>query len=70
MSVWKFLILPAGTPDDVVTVVRDTLNKITATPEFKTFCDNNNLLPLNLTTEEMLARINAEAEVNKALLAG
>ncbi len=70
MSVWKFLILPAGTPDDVVTVVRDTLNKITATPEFKTFCDNNNLLPLNLTTEEMLTRINAEAEVNKALLAG
>ena len=40
------------------------------TPEFKTFCDNNNLLPLNLTTEEMLTRINAEAEVNKALLAG
>lgn len=60
MSVWKFLMLPAGTPEDVVTKVTETLTAITETDEYKEFCDANQLLPLTLTTEEMVERINEE----------
>ena len=70
MSVWKFLMLPAGTPEDVVTKVTETLTAITETDEYKEFCDANQLLPLTLTTEEMVERINEEAAVNQELLAG
>ena len=70
MSVWKFLMLPAGTPEDVVTKVTETLTAITGTDEYKEFCDANQLLPLTLTTEEMVERINEEAAVNQELLAG
>ena len=65
MSVWKFLMLPAGTPEDVVTKVTETLTAITETDEYKEFCDANQLLPLTLTTEEMVERINEEAAVNQ-----
>ena len=70
MSVWKFLMLPAGTPEDVVTKVTETLTAITETDEYKEFCDANQLLPLTMTTEEMVERINEEAAVNQELLAG
>ena len=70
MSVWKFLMLPAGTPEDVVTKVTETLTAITETDEYKKFCDANQLLPLTMTTEEMVERINEEAAVNQELLAG
>lgn len=70
MSVWKFLMLPAGTPEDVVTKVTETLTAITGTDEYKEFCDANQLLPLTMTTEEMVERINEEAAVNQELLAG
>ena len=70
MSVWKFLIVPASTPADIVEQISTTLNAITATDEYKEFCANNNLLPLTMTTDEMVQRINDEAAVNQALLAG
>ena len=70
MSVWKFLIVPSGTPADIVEQISTTLNAITATDEYKEFCANNNLLPLTMTTDEMVQRINDEAAVNQALLAG
>ncbi len=70
MSVWKFLMLPAGTPEDVVTKVTETLTAITETDEYKEFCDANQLLPLTMTTEEMVERINEEAAVNQELLVG
>ena len=70
MSVWKFLMLPAGTPEDVVTKVTETLTAITGTDEYKEFCDANQLLPLTMITEEMVERINEEAAVNQELLAG
>ena len=67
MSVWKFLMLPAGTPEDVVTKVTETLTAITETDEYKEFCDANQLLPLTMTTEEMVERINEEAAVSQEL---
>lgn len=70
MSVWKFLMVPASTPDEIVTEITETLNAITATDEYKEFCDANQLLPLTMTTDEMVQRIKDEAAVNQALLAG
>lgn len=70
MSVWKFLIVPATTPQEIVDKITTTLNDITATDEYTQFCEKNNLLPLTLTTDEMVQRINDEAAVNQALLAG
>ena len=70
MSVWKFLMVPASTPDEIVTEITETLNAITATDEYKEFCDANQLLPLTMTTDEMVQRIKDEAAVNQALLSG
>ena len=70
MSVWKFLMVPASTPDEIVTEITETLNAITATDKYKEFCDANQLLPLTMTTDEMVQRIKDEAAVNQALLAG
>ena len=68
MSVWKFMIVPKNTPADITAYISETLNKITADPKFTEFCEKNNLLAISMTTEEMIERINAEAEVNKAIL--
>ena len=68
MSVWKFFIMPASTPEEILNQAKDILSQCTATEEFKTYCDNNNLLIINLSTEEMIEKINAEAAVNKAML--
>lgn len=70
MSVWKFLIVPSSTPTEIVDHITETMNNITATDEYKEFCENNNLLPISMSSEEMIQRINDEAEVNQALLAG
>ena len=68
MAVWKFFVVPATTPADIVEQVTAILNECTASETFTTFCENNGLLKLDLTTEEMIERIHSEAEVNKALL--
>lgn len=68
MSVWKFMIVPKDTPAEIVDYLTTTLDQITSDPKFTEFCANNNLLPIKMTADEMLERIAAEAEVNKALL--
>lgn len=68
MSVWKFMIVPKETPEDVVNVIKEKLKAVTSTEKYKEFCKANHLLPLQIDTAEMLKRINSEAEVNKALL--
>ncbi len=68
MSVWKFMIVPKDTPEDVVKTITEVLSECTASEEYQQFCEMSNLLYMDMTTEEMLTQINAEAEVNKALL--
>ena len=68
MSVWKFFIMPATTPADIIDQAKAILDQCAASEQFKTYCENNNLLIIDMTTEEMIAQINAEAEVNKAML--
>lgn len=68
MSVWKFMIVPAATPADVVETLTGIMTEITSSEEYQTFCANNNLLYEALTPAEMSERIAAEAAVNKALL--
>lgn len=68
MSVWKFFIMPASTPAEILDQAKDILAQCKATDEFKTYCDNNNLLIIDYTTEEMVEKITAEAAVNKAML--
>ena len=70
MSVWKFMIVPANTPADVVETLTGIMTEITSSEEYQEFCTANNLMYETLTTEEMLARIKAEAAVNQALLSG
>jgi len=68
MSVWKFMIVPAATPADVVENLTAIMTEITSSEEYQAFCAQNNLMYEALTPAEMLERINAESEVNKALL--
>ena len=68
MSVWKFFIMPATTPQEIIDQAKDVLSQCKASDDFKKYCDNNNLLIIDLTTEEMIEKINSEAAVNKAML--
>ena len=70
MSVWKFMIVPANTPADVLETLTGILSEITASEEYQEFCTMNNLMYEALTPDQMLERIKAEASVNQALLAG
>ena len=68
MSVWKFFIVPKATDPAIVDYLVETLNACTSSPEYLEFCEKLQLQPLTLTPEQMIERINNEAEVNKLLL--
>lgn len=68
MSVWKFLIIPKDTPDDVASYLTETLGSLMKDEKFIEYCDSNSLVITNYSPEEILAKITEEAAVNKALL--
>ncbi|MBQ9197389.1 MAG: tripartite tricarboxylate transporter substrate binding protein [Clostridia bacterium] len=68
MSVWKFFIMPATTPQEIIDQATEILNQCKASEEFADYCEKNNLLILGLDTSEMIEKIKAEAEVNKVML--
>lgn len=69
MSVWKFLIVPKDTPDDVVSYLTETLGNLMKDEKFVEYCNANSLIITGYAPEEILTKINDEAEINKALLA-
>ena len=68
MSVWKFLMVPKDTPDDVANYLTDTLAQIEKDPEFIKYCENNTLAISGYQPDEIRTKIKDEAAVNKDLL--
>lgn len=67
MSVWKFLIVPKDTPDEVATVLYDKLKLMTEDEKFIEFCKSLDLMISPFTPEQILEKIEYEAGVNKEL---
>jgi tripartite-type tricarboxylate transporter receptor subunit TctC len=68
MSVWKFLMVPKDTPDDIANYLSDTLAQIEKDPQFTKYCENNTLAISGYQPNEILTKIKDEAAVNKELL--
>lgn len=68
MAVWKFMMIPKGTPEDMTSYITDVLDQVVSSEEFAEFCDSYTLLPTQQTPSEIVERIKNEAEVNKQLL--
>lgn len=68
MSVWKFMIIPKGTPADLTSYITDVMDQVVSSEEFAEFCESYTLLPSQQTGEEIVERIHSEAGVNKELL--
>lgn len=67
-SVWKFMIVPSGTPDDITQYLVSVMDEIVSSDEFLEFCDSYTLLPTQQTSEEIVERLTREMEVNRELL--
>lgn len=68
MSVWKFLVVPKDTPDEVVEKIHDTLAQVMKDEKFVDYCEANSLLITSYSNKEILEKIEAEAAVNKTLM--
>lgn len=68
MSVWKFMMIPKGTPEEMTAYIIDVLDQVVSSDDFAEFCDSYTLLPTQQTSAEIVERIHNEAEVNKQLL--
>ncbi len=68
MSVWKFMMIPKGTSEEMTAYIIDALDQIVKSDEFAEFCDSYTLLPTQQTSQEIVERIHNEADVNKQLL--
>ncbi|QAT49079.1 tripartite tricarboxylate transporter substrate binding protein [Caproiciproducens sp. NJN-50] len=68
MSVWKFLMVPKDTPDDIANYLTDTLAQMEKDPEFTKYCENNTLAISGYKPDEIVTKIKDEAAVNKELL--
>lgn len=68
MAVWKFMLIPKGTSEEMTTYIIDVMDQIVGSEDFVEFCDSYILLPTQQTSAEIVERIHNEAEVNKQLL--
>ncbi|MEG0754528.1 MAG: tripartite tricarboxylate transporter substrate-binding protein, partial [Angelakisella sp.] len=69
MSVWKFLIVPKDTPDDIANYLTETLGNILKDEKFVEYCDSNSLVITGYSPEEIATKVADEAAINKELLA-
>lgn len=68
MSIWKFMMIPKGTPKEMTDYITDALSQVVSSDDFTQFCNSYTLLPTQQTSEAIIDRIHHEAEVNKQLL--
>ena len=54
LSIWKFLALPAGTPDEIVSYWYDQVMKAYEDERWISFCEDYNLISNKELTEEAI----------------
>ena len=62
MSVWKALLVPKDTPEDVVEKLRDIFGSAVKDPKFIEFLEKNSLAPIEIDPNEIISRLNEEYE--------
>lgn len=70
MSVWKFLVVPKNTPDEVVAIIHNNMSKVLQDEKFSEFAESMNLVVTPYSSSEILDKIEKEAKVNEALIKG
>lgn len=69
LSIWKFMALPAGTPDEIVNYWHDQIAKAYEDQRWLDFCDNYNLISnKEMTNETILEKLIPEIESTHQLL--
>ncbi len=68
MSVWKMVLVPAETPDEIVAFLEEKFINAIQSEEFQKFLNSNNLAQQLLTGEEVMAKIKSEFEINKQII--
>ncbi|WP_058487038.1 tripartite tricarboxylate transporter substrate binding protein [Defluviitalea phaphyphila] len=63
IGTWRGFAVPKGTPDEVVDILKDGLNKAVQKEEFIEFMENSGLTIAILDEEEFTEKINAENEL-------
>jgi tripartite-type tricarboxylate transporter receptor subunit TctC len=61
MSVWKFVLAPKGTPDEVVEILRVSFKKAFDSASFQGMMKSTGLIPQFLTGDEVIAKLKAES---------
>jgi tripartite-type tricarboxylate transporter receptor subunit TctC len=69
VSQYRFMTVPIGTPEDVKDTIAEAMQEIFKTEEYKTFNTNNNLTPMEISGDEVVAQIKEDKERYAALVA-
>lgn len=68
MSVWKMIMVPSDTPDEIVAFLEQKFTDAIRSEQFQSFLKSNNLAMQLLTGEEVMAKIKSEFETNKEII--
>jgi tripartite-type tricarboxylate transporter receptor subunit TctC len=69
VSQYRFMTVPKGTPDDVKEAIAEAMQAHFKTEEYKTFNTNNNLTPMEISGDEVVAQLKEDTERYAALVA-
>ncbi|WP_257956770.1 tripartite tricarboxylate transporter substrate-binding protein [Nocardioides sp. B-3] len=62
VSQYRFMTVPKGTPQDVKDAISEAMQATFETEAYKTFNTNNNLTPMEIPGEEVVAQLEADTE--------
>ena len=62
VSQYRFLTVPQGTPQDIQDTLAEGLEETFATQEYQDFNEQNNLAPLELSGDEVVAMIEEDQQ--------
>lgn len=62
VSQYRFMTVPKGTPDEVKDVIAEAMQETFKTEEYKTFNTTNNLTPMEISGDEVVAQIKEDKE--------
>jgi tripartite-type tricarboxylate transporter receptor subunit TctC len=68
VSQYRFMTVPVGTPEDVKDTIAEAMQETFKTEEYKTFNTNNNLTPMEISGDEVVAQIKEDKERYAALV--
>lgn len=68
MSVWKFLIVPKDTPDEIAQKLTEILDRIMQDQKFVDYCAANSLIITRYKPDVIKQKVQEEAEINRQLL--